>query len=67
MSSGGGGGGGEPANNVTRSAMTTYNNPAFSTDFREHLERRDSVVEFPALSMTNLGNNRSRDDNNSVA
>ena len=28
-----------------RSAMSTYNNPAFNTDFREHLERRDSVVE----------------------
>ena len=68
MSPGGGNGGGESAPSTRSTPMTTYNNPAFSSDFREHLERRDSVVEFPALSMTNLGHNRSsRDDNNSVA
>ena len=29
--------------------QSSYNNPVFNADFREHLERRDSVVEVGAV------------------
>ena len=59
-----------------------YNNPVYSNDLRDHIDRRNSVVEvqliviivfaiftcsqFPALTLENLRNNLA-DSGNSVA